>query len=195
MTISMTGFAAARGQGAGHSWAWDIRSVNGKGLDLRGTMIRDAMSANPRTIGPDHLAAEAVEIMERTKVTQLLVVDDEGRGRGLVGQPRDDRDHQEGQDRRQQDNRHGGQRDRQQQRRLLQPYLTRPQRRRSGDGIRSRRRDKLVRGSGAHRPHPLVGIERPRGAPHLLSSRAQGREAGREAVRGRSAAHLHRGVG
>lgn len=35
MTVSMTGFAAAKGQGAGHSWAWDIRSVNGKGLDLR----------------------------------------------------------------------------------------------------------------------------------------------------------------
>ena len=35
MTVSMTGFAARRGQGAGHSWAWDIRSVNGKGLDLR----------------------------------------------------------------------------------------------------------------------------------------------------------------
>lgn len=35
MTISMTGFSARRGQGAGHSWAWDIRSVNGKGLDLR----------------------------------------------------------------------------------------------------------------------------------------------------------------
>ena len=35
MTISMTGFAAAKGQGAGHGWAWDIRSVNGKGLDLR----------------------------------------------------------------------------------------------------------------------------------------------------------------
>jgi uncharacterized protein (TIGR00255 family) len=35
MTISMTGFAARKGQGAGHSWAWDIRSVNGKGLDLR----------------------------------------------------------------------------------------------------------------------------------------------------------------
>lgn len=35
MTISMTGFAAAKGQGAGHSWTWDIRSVNGKGLDLR----------------------------------------------------------------------------------------------------------------------------------------------------------------
>ncbi len=35
MTISMTGFAARKGQGAGHSWAWDMRSVNGKGLDLR----------------------------------------------------------------------------------------------------------------------------------------------------------------
>lgn len=35
MTVSMTGFAARKGQGAGHSWAWDLRSVNGKGLDLR----------------------------------------------------------------------------------------------------------------------------------------------------------------
>ena len=35
MTISMTGFAARKGHGAGFVWAWDIRSVNGKGLDLR----------------------------------------------------------------------------------------------------------------------------------------------------------------
>ena len=35
MTVSMTGFAARKGQGAGFSWAWDLRSVNGKGLDLR----------------------------------------------------------------------------------------------------------------------------------------------------------------
>jgi len=35
MTLSMTGFAARKGQGAGHSWAWDLRSVNGKSLDLR----------------------------------------------------------------------------------------------------------------------------------------------------------------
>jgi uncharacterized protein (TIGR00255 family) len=33
--ISMTGFAARRGAGAGYSWLWDLRSVNGKGLDLR----------------------------------------------------------------------------------------------------------------------------------------------------------------
>lgn len=35
MTISMTGFAAARGQAGGFAWSWDLRSVNGKGLDLR----------------------------------------------------------------------------------------------------------------------------------------------------------------
>ena len=33
--ISMTGFAARRGTGAGYSWVWDLRSVNGKGFDLR----------------------------------------------------------------------------------------------------------------------------------------------------------------
>ncbi|RID90721.1 YicC family protein [Gemmobacter lutimaris] len=35
MTHSMTGFATRRGQGAGAGWIWDLRSVNGKGLDLR----------------------------------------------------------------------------------------------------------------------------------------------------------------
>ena len=31
----MTGFAAVSGSGQGHDWVWEIRSVNGKGLDLR----------------------------------------------------------------------------------------------------------------------------------------------------------------
>ncbi len=35
MATSMTGFALRRGQGAGQDWTWEIRSVNGKGLDLR----------------------------------------------------------------------------------------------------------------------------------------------------------------
>ncbi len=35
MTVSMTGFATRRGQGAGAAWVWEVRSVNGKGLDLR----------------------------------------------------------------------------------------------------------------------------------------------------------------
>jgi uncharacterized protein (TIGR00255 family) len=32
---SMTGFARAEGSGAGFAWAWELRSVNGRGLDLR----------------------------------------------------------------------------------------------------------------------------------------------------------------
>jgi uncharacterized protein (TIGR00255 family) len=36
MTIeSMTGFARAAGTAGVHGWAWEIRSVNGRGLDLR----------------------------------------------------------------------------------------------------------------------------------------------------------------
>lgn len=35
MTSSMTGYANRNGQGGGYAWSWDIRSVNGKGLDLR----------------------------------------------------------------------------------------------------------------------------------------------------------------
>jgi uncharacterized protein (TIGR00255 family) len=35
MIVSMTGFAARKGQGAGAAWSWEVRSVNGKGLDLR----------------------------------------------------------------------------------------------------------------------------------------------------------------
>ena len=32
---SMTGFARAAGTAGVHGWAWEIRSVNGRGLDLR----------------------------------------------------------------------------------------------------------------------------------------------------------------
>ena len=35
MLYSMTAFAAAKGEFEGQSWAWELRSVNGKGLDLR----------------------------------------------------------------------------------------------------------------------------------------------------------------
>lgn len=35
MVNSMTGFASMTGQDATHSWVWEMRSVNGKGLDVR----------------------------------------------------------------------------------------------------------------------------------------------------------------
>jgi arabinose-5-phosphate isomerase len=60
----------------------DLRRTLEKGADLRATSITTVMSHGPRTIGPDRLAAEAVEIMERNKVNQLLVVDEHDK---LVG--------------------------------------------------------------------------------------------------------------
>lgn len=53
----------------------DLRRSLEKGVDLRSARITEVMTRGPRTIGPDRLAAEAVEIMERHKVNQLLVVD------------------------------------------------------------------------------------------------------------------------
>jgi arabinose-5-phosphate isomerase len=55
----------------------DLRRSLQKGVDLRSAPITDIMTRGPRTIGPDKLAAEAVEIMERHKVNQLVVVDDD----------------------------------------------------------------------------------------------------------------------
>lgn len=60
----------------------DLRRAIEKGQDLHKTAISGIMTADPRTIGPERLAAEAVEIMERGKVTQILVVDD---GKRLLG--------------------------------------------------------------------------------------------------------------
>jgi uncharacterized protein (TIGR00255 family) len=72
--ISMTGFAARRGTGAGYSWAWDLRSVNGKGLDLRLRL--------PDWIDGLELAvrAELQKAISRGSVSlSLKVTQDEGR--------------------------------------------------------------------------------------------------------------------
>ena len=60
----------------------DLRRTLQKGVDLHATPIASVMTRGPRTISPDKLAAEAVQIMEQHKVNQLLVVDGERR---LVG--------------------------------------------------------------------------------------------------------------
>ncbi|HYH42324.1 MAG TPA: KpsF/GutQ family sugar-phosphate isomerase, partial [Burkholderiales bacterium] len=52
----------------------DLRRSLGKGADLK-NLIGELIGGRPHTISPDRLAAEAVEIMERNKVNQILVVD------------------------------------------------------------------------------------------------------------------------
>ncbi len=53
----------------------DLRRALEKLGDLRMIAVGEIMTRNPRTIGPERLAVEAVEIMERYKINQLLVTD------------------------------------------------------------------------------------------------------------------------
>jgi arabinose-5-phosphate isomerase len=56
----------------------DLRRAFAKGLDLRSLVVADIMGQKPRAIGPDHLAVEAVQMMEQYKINQLPVVDESG---------------------------------------------------------------------------------------------------------------------
>ena len=60
----------------------DLRRHLDMPLDIRTTPIREIMTPEPLAIGPDRLAAEAVQLMEQRKINGLLVADAAGR---LVG--------------------------------------------------------------------------------------------------------------
>ncbi len=51
---------------------------------LLGRTVADIMHRSPRTIGAAALAAEALGLMNRTAITSLFVVDDEGRPIGFL---------------------------------------------------------------------------------------------------------------
>jgi len=80
--LGMTAVLDEKGRVAGILTDGDLRRALEKGVDLRTSRITDIMTQGPRTIGPDKLAVEAVEVMERHKVNQILVVDAE---RKLLG--------------------------------------------------------------------------------------------------------------
>ena len=62
----------------------DLRRAFEKHIDLQSARIDSVMHANPRTIGPDRLAVEAVEMMERYRINALLVADADGRLLGAL---------------------------------------------------------------------------------------------------------------
>jgi arabinose-5-phosphate isomerase len=62
----------------------DLRRVLERVGDARAVKIADLMTGKPRTIAPDKLAAEAVQFMERYKISQLLVVTGENRLLGAL---------------------------------------------------------------------------------------------------------------
>jgi len=62
----------------------DLRRCIQRGTDLVKMTARDLASQNPKTIGPDELAASAVELMERFSITTLVVTEDGRTVRGVI---------------------------------------------------------------------------------------------------------------
>lgn len=60
----------------------DLRRAMEQHGDLRQMAVSQVMTKAPRAIGPERLAVEAVEMMERHKINQLIVIDAAGQ---LVG--------------------------------------------------------------------------------------------------------------
>ncbi|HYY61447.1 MAG TPA: KpsF/GutQ family sugar-phosphate isomerase [Burkholderiales bacterium] len=56
----------------------DLRRALEKGVDLAAVTVDEVMTRNPRTLSAQALAAEAVQLMEAHKITQVLVVDEHG---------------------------------------------------------------------------------------------------------------------
>jgi arabinose-5-phosphate isomerase len=62
----------------------DLRRSLEKLVDFRTTCITEVMTRNPRTVKTERLAAEAVQIMEDHRISQLIVVDEENRPVGAL---------------------------------------------------------------------------------------------------------------
>ena len=81
--LGMTAIVDADGCVAGIFTDGDLRRTLEKHDDIRGLKVAQVMTAKPRAIAPDRLAAEAAQVMQSHHVSgRLLVVDDAGR---LVG--------------------------------------------------------------------------------------------------------------
>lgn len=75
----MTAVVDEAGHAIGVFTDGDLRRLIEKQQHFSNLVIRDVMSKNPRTISSDKLAAEAVSIMEKFRINQLLVTDNDGK--------------------------------------------------------------------------------------------------------------------
>jgi len=76
--LGMTAVQDPSGKVAGIFTDGDLRRTVEKISNLKAAKIAEVMSPTPHHIRPEALAVEAVELMERHKINQLLVVDDKG---------------------------------------------------------------------------------------------------------------------
>ena len=83
--LGMTTVVDAQGRLAGVVTDGDLRRFLERGGDVGKSRARDLVTAtNPKSIGPDDLAARAVQIMERYAITSLVVLDQAGAIQGVI---------------------------------------------------------------------------------------------------------------
>jgi arabinose-5-phosphate isomerase len=75
--LGMTAITDARNRVLGIFTDGDLRRTLDKDADPRTTRMADVMTPKPKSIKADLLAAEAVHLMETSRITQLLVVNDD----------------------------------------------------------------------------------------------------------------------
>ncbi|RJG00147.1 KpsF/GutQ family sugar-phosphate isomerase [Noviherbaspirillum saxi] len=76
--MAMTAVVDDQGRAIGIFTDGDLRRLIETAQDFGKLAMADVMHANPRTVHPDQLAVEAVEIMETFRINQLLVADADG---------------------------------------------------------------------------------------------------------------------
>jgi arabinose-5-phosphate isomerase len=81
--LGMTTVVDQAGQLLGIITDGDLRRVLEKGMDLATARAGDLATKRPKTIGPDELAAKALQIMEQYSIT-ALVVEESGRIAGII---------------------------------------------------------------------------------------------------------------
>jgi arabinose-5-phosphate isomerase len=80
--IAMTAIVDGKGHAIGVFTDGDLRRLIENVQDFSTLSIAEVMRTNPRSVHPDQLAVDAVDLMEEFRINQLLVTDDDGK---LVG--------------------------------------------------------------------------------------------------------------
>ena len=86
---SMTGFARSHGVSGPYAWAWEIKSVNGKGLDVRLRLPSgwDAIEAPVRARAAERLARGSIQAILTVEPRASLSAARARTGASIASQP------------------------------------------------------------------------------------------------------------
>ena len=82
--LGMTVVLDSKGEVAGIYTDGDLRRTLERGVDVRQLKITEVMTRGGKSVGADQLAAEAVQLMEKHRITSLLVKDRAGKLAGVI---------------------------------------------------------------------------------------------------------------